>query len=175
MRKIKNSPLFTTFLIMAVALCFSIVFAKEQKAKQVNGAEHRNAVSALVQDLLNVADKEGNGIGEQVRTVAKEQNETKDEVAAKIDKIQNRSKIKTFLVGMDYKNTGQLRSEMVKTRNQIERLTRLMNKTTNERNKTIIQEQTQKLEQQQKNIDDFLTTNESKFSLFGWAVKFFNK
>ena len=160
---------------MALTFCFSIVFAKAQNEKQVNGAEHRSTVATFVRSLLNIADKEQGGIGEQVRVVAQEQNETKDKVADGIDKIQNRSKIKTFLIGTDYKNVGQLRSEMVKTGNQIDWLKKLLDKTTSEESKTALQGQIQTLEQGQQKIDDFLKANESKFSLFGWFVKLFNK
>jgi microsomal dipeptidase-like Zn-dependent dipeptidase len=175
MRKIKNNPLLIAFLALAITLCFSVAFAKAQNEKQVNGAEHRSTVATFVQSLLNVADKEQGGIGEEVKAVAQAQNGTKDKVADTIDKIQNRSKIKTFLIGTDYKNIGQLRSEMVKTRNQIDQLKRLLDKTTSEENKVVLQGQIQTLEQEQQKIEDFLKANESKFSLFGWFVKLFIK
>lgn len=175
MQKIKNNPLFAASLILAITFCFSIAFAKAQNEKQVNGAEHRSAVATFVQDLLNVAGREQGRIGEEVRAVAQAQNEIKDKIADEIDKIQNRSKVKTFLIGMDYKNIGQLRSDMVKTRNQAEQLKRLLDKITSEESKATLQEQIQALEQEQQKIGDFLNANENKFSLFGWFVKLFNK
>jgi len=175
MQKIKNNPLLIASLVLAITLCFSVVFAKAQNEKQVNGEEHRSTVATFVQSLLNVADKEQGGIGEQVRVVAQTQNETKDKMADGIDKIQNRSKVKIFLIGTDYKNIGQLRSEMVKTRNQIDWLKRLLDKTTSEESRTALQGQIQTLEQEQQKIEEFLKANESKFSLFGWFIKLFNK
>jgi len=175
MKKIKNKLLLTSFLILAITFCSSVAIAKAQNNGKANGAEHRSAVATFVQNLLNVADKEQNGIGEQVRTVAKEQNENKDGVADAIDKVQNRNKIKTFLIGTDYKNIGQLRSEMVKTGNQIDRLKRLIDKTINTESKTVLQAQLQALTQEQQKIEDFIKANESKFSIFGWFVKLFNK
>ncbi len=175
MRKIKNNSLLIASLALATTLCFSVALAKAQDEKQVNSAEHQSTVSTFIQTLLNVADKEQGGVGEQVRVVAQQQNESKDKVADALDKIQNRNKVKTFLIGTDYKNIGQLRSEMVKTRNQIDWLKRLLDKTTSEESKTVLQGQIQTLEQEQQKINDFLTANESKFSLFGWFVKLFNK
>jgi len=148
---------------------------KKENASDINGAEHRSTVSTLVQSLLNVANKEQTGIGEQVKAVAQEQNDTKDTVAIAIDKIQNRSKIKTFFIGTDYKNIGQLRSEMVKTGNQITQLARLVDQTASTSTRTTLQLQIQVLEQEQQKINDFLKANESKFSLFGWFVKLFSK
>jgi len=175
MQKIKNNSLIIAFLFLAIALGFAVALAKAQNEKQVNGVEHRSTVATFVQTLLNVADREQGGIGEEVKAIAQAQNDTKDKVADGIDKINNRSKIKTFLIGTDYKTVGQLRSEMVKTRNQIDQLKRLLDKTTSEENKTALQGQIQILEQEQQKIEDFLKANESKFSLFGWFVKLFNK
>lgn len=175
MQKIKDKPLFIASLVLAITLCFSVASAKAQNAKQVNGTEHRSTVSTFVQTLLNVADREEGGIGEQVRVVAQQQNESKDTVADAIDTIKNRGKVKTFLIGTDYKNIGQLRSEMVKTRNQIDQLKRLLDKATSEESKTALQGQIQALEQEQQKIEDFLKANESKVSLFGWFVKLFSK
>jgi len=51
----------------------------------------------------------------------------------------------------------------------------LANKVENEGDKTELQNQIQALEQEQTNINNFIAQNESKFSLFGWAVKLFRK
>lgn len=141
---------------------------------RINAETHRSAVANFVQSLLSVADKEG-GIGEQVRVIAQEQNNSKEITAEAIDKVEKRSKIKTFLLGTDYKNIGALRSEMVKTRNQIDQLNRLVSQTENEQNKTELQTQIQNLEQEKVDINNFITQNEEQFSLFGWAVKLFVK
>ncbi|MCX6731675.1 MAG: hypothetical protein NTX55_01670 [Candidatus Parcubacteria bacterium] len=176
MQKNKNL-LLAFFLTLIIAFCFSTLPAKAQNDKQINGTEHKNTVATFVQKLSKVADKEKGEMGEQVKAVARAQEEIKDKVADTIDKIQNRNKIKTFLIGTDYKNIGQLRSEMVKTGNQIDQLERLLNKatTTSEETKTTLQGQIQTLQQDQQKIEDFLKANESKFSLFGWFAKLFNK
>ena len=175
MQKIKNSTLLVSSLVLTVTFCFSVVLAQAQSDKQVTGAEHRSTVSTSVQSLLNAADKEQGGVGEQVRGVAQQLSESNDRIANALDKIQNRNKFKTFLIGTDYKNIGQLRSEMVKTRNQIDWLNRLLDKTTSEESKTSIQGQISSLELEQQKIDDFLKANESKFSMLGWFVKVFNQ
>lgn len=142
---------------------------------EINGEEHRSTVSTFVQSLLNVADREQGGIGDQVRAIATEQNDSKDNVANAIDKIKNRNELKTFFIGTDYKNVGQLRKEMVKTQNQIDKLNILLSQTTNADDQVTLLAQIQVLEQQQQKINDFLKINENKFSLFGWFVRLFNK
>lgn len=173
MEKNKKSKVLAVSLVLAATFGFSVAFAKAQGG--VSGAEHRSEISTAVQGLVKAADREDGGVGEQVKVVAQEQNESKDKEADALDKIQNRNKFKTFLIGTDYKNVGQLRSEMVKTRNRIESLKRALNQVKNEANKTAIQEEINALEKEQQKINDFLTANENKFSVFGWFVKLFNK
>lgn len=174
MQKIKSNLLLTSFLILTIAFCSSIAVASAQNDKNISGAEHRSIVSTSVQKLLEVADREG-GIGEQVKAIANEQNNSKDKVADAIDKVNNRNTVKTFLIGTDYKNIGQLRSEMVTTGNQIDQLNKLLDKTTNADDKTNLQTEIQALMQEQQKINDFIKANESKFSLLGWLVKLFKK
>lgn len=147
---------------------------KEDNKGRINSEVHRSTVANFVQSLLSVADREG-GIGQQVRVVAQQQNDSKEKAAEAIDKIEKRGKIKTFLLGTDYKNLGALRSEMVKTGNHIEQLKRLVDKAENEDNKTELKTQIRKLEQEQISINNFISQNENKFSLFGWAAKLFVK
>src|SRR3972149_2390449 len=97
---------------------------KEENKGGLNGDDHRSAVATFVQDLLKVADREQGGIGEEVRVIAQEQNDDKEEVAREIDEVNNRSGFKTFFIGTDYKNLGNLRSAIAKTQTQIDRLTR---------------------------------------------------
>lgn len=201
MKKIENSSLLITCLVLAITLCSSIAIAKAADANQaqinanqananenqantnkgqgnnnkLNGAEHRSAVATFVQSLLDVANNEQGGIGDQVRVIANAQNGSKDNVANEIDKVQNRNGFKTFLIGTDYKTIGQLRSEMVTTENQIDQLTALLDQTTDATDKASLQAQIQALTQEQQKINDFIKANESKFSLFGWLVKLFNK
>ncbi len=147
---------------------------KKENKGQFNAESHRSTVATFVQSLLIVADKES-GIGQEVKIIAEQQNNTKDRASDLINAVENRNKVKTFLIGTSYKNLGELRSQMVQTRNQIEQLKRLANKVENEGDKTELQSQIQLLEQEQTNINNFITQNESKFSLFGWAVKLFRK
>lgn len=145
---------------------------KKKNKGKVTAEEHRSTVANFVQSLLAVADREG-GIGQQVKVIAQQQNDSKEKVAESIDKVEKRGKVKTFFFSSDYKNLGDLRSQMVQTRNQIDQLKRLADKAENDQDKAELQSQIQVLEQEQTNINNFITSNESKFSLFGWAVKLF--
>jgi len=141
---------------------------------QVNAEQYRNTVANSIQALLQVANKQG-GVGTQVRAIAQQQNQSATTTIKAMEKVQTRSKVKTFFLGSDYKNLGTLRSEMVQTRNRLEQLNTLMENVQNEGDKTELQNQVQILEQEQTKIESFIKTQEGTFSLFGWMVKLFNK
>lgn len=147
---------------------------ENQVQNQTNAEQHRSSVANSVQNILQVADREG-GIGEEIRLIAQEQNKSVDSTVNAIEKIENRNKIKTFLIGTDYKNLGTLRSEIVKTTNRLEKLNKLVENVENEEDKTELQNQIKTLEEEKEKIENFVKDNESKFSLFGWFVKLFNR
>jgi len=138
---------------------------------QINAEEHRSTVANFVQGLLGVADREQGGIGEQVRVIAQQQNDSDATTSQAMEKVQTRNKIKTFLIGSDYKNLGALRSETVQTRNRLDQLNRLIQNATDTAE---IQTQIQTLEQEQTKIENFIKAQEGKFSLFGWLSKLIN-
>lgn len=193
-----NKKIFIAFVttLTIAFLLFNFASAKAQNEKGLNNAHqarekiqaqnnakinrgqaetHRSEVAEFVLNLLKVAEKEPGGIGEQIRNIAREQNEATEKIAPSLEKIEKRNKIKTFFIGTDYKNLGQLRSEMVRVRNRIERLKRLQERIENEQERNEIQSQIQAMERERARIEDFIKANEEKFSLFGWFLKLFNK
>jgi hypothetical protein len=142
---------------------------------QVNAEQFRGTVANSVQSMIQVADRQPSTIGNQVRVIAQQQNQSATTTVRAMEKIQARSKIQTFLFGSDYKNLGALRSEVVQTRNRLQQLNNLMTSVQNEGDKTELQSQIQVLEQEQVRIESFIKAQEGTFSLFGWLAKMFNK
>jgi len=205
MEKTKHSALF--IVLLAIVVIFSLVAVVAAKQNQGNGTgtvnatsedededatssqgqlnaiAHRSVVANFVQNLLKTASGTEGGIGQQVRVIAQQQNDSDTTTTAAITKINNRGKIKIFLIGSDYRNLGALRSEMVHTRNRISQLTRLIQNATGTSATgtatttatTTIQAQIQALEQEQTRIENFIKAQEGKFSLFGWLLKLFSK
>jgi len=184
MLKTKNQLLYISILAIIFVLFFTFpTEAKSEQAQnagqgqnqeqhgQINAEQHGSAVAGFVQSLLQVADREG-GIGQQVRTIAQQQNQSASTTIRAMEQVRARSKIKTFLFGTDYKNLGALRNEVVQTRNRLEQLNRLMESA---QDQTELQNQIQNLEQEQEKIDNFIQEQETKFSLFGWLSKLFNQ
>ena len=140
---------------------------------QANATERRSSVANFVQSLLRVAEREPGSIGEQVRVIAQEQNESNETATEAVTEVQTRGKIRTLLFGSDYKNLGVLRKEVVQTRNRLQQLDRLIESMTSDEDKTEVQVQIQALSEQQTILENFVEEQESKMSLFGWLVKMF--
>lgn len=148
--------------------------AKTKAEKGGQGDAHKSEVAKFVQTLLSAADRMG-GIGEQVRVIAQEQANSTEKTVKAIEKVEERSWIKTFLIGSDYKNLGEIRSEIVTTENRLERLSREVEKMASSTERTAVTTEIQSLKDEQEKLETFVKTNESKFSIFGWAVKLFQK
>ncbi|OGY43500.1 MAG: hypothetical protein A3J62_04165 [Candidatus Buchananbacteria bacterium RIFCSPHIGHO2_02_FULL_38_8] len=172
MKNFKKPAIFVLSFIFLFTLPY-IVLAANDKGKAVS-AEHRSRVAEVVQQLTAVANQDEN-IGEEVSQVAQAENEAREKVATIIEKIETRGKFKTFLLGTDYKNIGALRSELVTTANHIERLSKALERTIDEEVKAELNAQITALEEAKTKVESFIQTNESKFSLLGWLVKFFNR
>lgn len=149
--------------------------ATSTKAKEKSqGDAHKSAVALVVQKLLSVANREG-GIGAEVRLIAQEQASTSDTVKKDMDEINNENPLKRFFFGTDYKNTGELRSTIVTTQNHIDRLKKVLERTTSTTTKAELSAQIAELEKVASSTEAFIKTNEAKFSLFGWLNKFLSR
>ncbi len=142
---------------------------------RADAEDHRSTVSTFVQSLLRVANRDG-GIGAEVRAIAQAQNDSASTTAHAMARTEKVGGVKKFLFGGDYKNLGILRSEMVKTRNNIEKLENLLDRTTNTADRAELEAQITVLKNTQVKIEAFIEAHESSFSLLGWLVKpFANK
>jgi len=165
----------TSSIAIASLLLFSLgvgVSAQNDKGKMTS-QEHRSKVAEVVQVLTELAGKDQN-IGEEVRLIAQEQKESNDRATAAMEAVETRGKFRTFLFGTDYKNVGVIRSELVKTDNHINRLTKAKDRTEDEGIRTELDTQIANLRETKSQTEFFVQENESKFSLFGWLVRLFN-
>lgn len=146
--------------------------SSEREHGQVTAEEHRSVVATFVHSLLSEADRAG-GIGEEVRTVAQNQQQSASTTAEAMARIETRSRIATFLFGTDWNSAGTIRSELAKGNNDITKLQGLLASTTSSTVRATIEAQIQNLTQEQERVQAFVQEHENRFSLFGWFVKLF--
>ncbi|TAK95873.1 hypothetical protein EPO05_03175 [Patescibacteria group bacterium] len=152
-------------------------FEKADKSKGTTNSQlHKEKSNEVAKNLKEVADDEetaGNTeVSEQIDEVAAEQDQNEEETTEAIAEVEGRGKVKTFLIGTDYKNLGQLRSSLVHNENDIRKLTKSLTQVQTPENQALIEAELATLMQERERIKTVITTNESSFSLFGWVSKF---
>ncbi len=171
-------------LVMAILLVgfssisYATATASNNGSNTVSGSQsvadqHLSEVSRFVQNLNTLAGKDQN-IGLEIKAVATEQADTASKSAEAINSIEHRNSLVTFLFGTDYGRIGTLRSQLVTNQNEINRLTRAMARATSPDVKAGLQKQIDALKAIGANINQFITVNETKFSVLGWAVRLFS-
>lgn len=141
---------------------------------KLTSESHRSVVATFVHSLKDLADRDG-GIGEQVREIARSQNDSATTTLNAMKKVEDRGGFRTFLFGTDYKNIGMIRSEIATTSNNIAKLKSILEKMGTTSDQADLSYQIKTLEAQQSKLEDFVTSREKTFSLFGWFNKRFAK
>lgn len=150
-------------------------YKEEREMKEMGQEEmHRSVVASFVQTLLDAADRMDGASGE-VRAIAQEQVTSSEKVVEAVKNTKKRGWVKTMLIGSDYKNLGAIRSEMMTTENRMERLIRETERIVLPADRMAIMEEIQLIRDEQTKLKTFVEANESKFSLFGWAARLFQK
>jgi hypothetical protein len=155
---------------------YSATFAKETRSGNKKGTTtaelHRSEVANFVQTLLSSPARVG-GIGEQVRLIAREQASSTEIMVAAIEKVEQRGKVKTFIIGADNKNLGVIRSELVTMQNRIQRLGTEAERMASSTEKDTLIREIVSLGEERIKIETFIKDNEDVFSLFGWVRRIF--
>ena len=158
--------------VLFLSLC-SPAFAKKDADTTVSpkeAAQARNTVRKLNRITNETEDPE---IGEEAGELAEEQENIEDRVEETIEEVDKRSSLVKFFIGPDYKNLGQLRKEVVHTRNNVRQLEHLREKA-GEEEQGSIDEAIQALQAKASDIQADITERSSGFSLFGWLLRWFS-
>lgn len=81
--------------------------------------------------------------------------------------VQNRSKIKTFLIGSDYKKLEDLEGKIVGYKEHISKLDNFSKQTESQEIIEMINEDKEDIQKLNKSIEEFVTKERNRFSLFG--------
>ena len=133
---------------------------------------HRSAIATFVQTLRATAERDG-GIGAKVRVVAQSQSDAASTTIDAMTKIENRNKAASFFFGTDWKSAGAIRSAIAQNDADIRNLEKLVSVTSNASVRAELEAEIETLENARKDLEDFVTSHEEKFSLLGWFTKLF--
>ena len=130
--------------------------------------QNQNQVREAVHALLASEDLVG-GIGKQVSEIALEFNNSVEKTIQAEEKIQTRSKIKTFFFGGDKETAEELEEEVGQNQNRIQELKQLKADCSCQQEvMAVIQEQVQNMEQEQTRLSQLTQEQKQKKGLFSW-------
>jgi hypothetical protein len=136
-----------------------------------NAVENMSTVALKVQELLQL--RTTGGIGEEVRQVAREQNQAQTQIQAQLDKINSKGQLARFLTGTDYGAVKNLEAQLEQNQLRIKQLEQLQNKLVNQGDITMVKETIQALIEENTSLQEIITTEGQLKSLFGWLFKLF--
>jgi hypothetical protein len=135
-----------------------------------SSTQKRSQVANAVQAMLQVADRNG-GIGQQVRTIAQNQNQNQVKLEQNIEKIQGRGGFAKFFIGPNYGEIKDAQKTLEQNREQIRQLNQIRTQLSSQGDQQQLTEQIKILEQANQEIETLLVDSQSGFSLFGWLNK----
>ena len=136
------------------------------------GDHHRSAVAEFVRKWHKIASSTEGGIGEHVREVAKEQNDSKDKTAETLKMMESRSAFMKFLIGANRDRIKELQDSETMMQNHIDKLNQIKSLTTGEVQNDLNVE-IEALAKEKERVQTIIGENQSKSGIFGWLIRIF--
>jgi hypothetical protein len=138
-----------------------------------NAAEHMSNVAEQVKLMLGTQTE--SGIGEQVRMIAREQNQAQTEIAEQIRRLDAKGQIMRFLTGTDLGAVKNLRTQIEMNQIRVQQLEQLMNQLSNRTESSLIQETIRAILAENNALQERIMAEEQTRSMFGWLLKLFER
>ena len=133
--------------------------------------EHMSNVAKQVQLMLQIRTE--GGIGDQVREIAKEQNQSQVQTELDLEKLNGKSKFARFLTGTDFGAVKNIRQQVEQNQLRIQKLLELQNQLNNQADIKTVQESIQSIINQNTSLSELIQAEEQTKSIFGWLIKYF--
>jgi len=146
----------------------------QNNGKNGNLTQRRSQVANAVQEMLQVAERNG-GIGEQIRTIAQNQNQNQEKIEDSLTKVQKRNTFTRFIVGPNYGEINNTQKILEQNRQHIEQLNQIKDQIIDQVDQQQLLEQIQALEQTNLEVESSLGEAQKGFSLLGWLFKAFSR
>ncbi|MFA5152017.1 MAG: hypothetical protein WC554_05610 [Clostridia bacterium] len=147
---------------------------QQYQPKSETAGSRSSEVAKAVQSMVEVANRVNNpSVGEQIRDIARAQNEAEDSANKALDKVQERSGFVKFLIGSNFAQIKEVKKIMEQNQVRVRELQQIMLQLDNEADQTELQNQINVLEIQNLNLANQLDEMDGGFTLFGWLVRWF--
>jgi len=145
--------------------------AGQSDQPQAGAGNDNGGIETATQNLDRVVNRINNPeTGAQIRSMVENHNKVKTRTKTALHQMDQRNQAIKFLLGPDYKNAGQVRSDVVGLRNDIRKLEQIKNKALSV-DATDIQAAIDELQVETDEFETQLEEQLSGFSLFGWLAK----
>jgi hypothetical protein len=136
--------------------------------------ERRNEVANAVQEMLQVAER-NEGIGDQIRQVAQEQNQIQEEAEGALSKAQERKGMVKFLIGPNYSQLKKVEEKIQEHQDKFQKLESLKMQMENTEDRVVLDEEISSIKQVAEEVQEEIKQQKRGFSLFGWLTKAFSR
>ena len=134
-----------------------------------------SGIETATQNLNRVVERNNNPeTGEQVRSMIQSHEKVQARTKTVLQQMSQRNKAVKFMIGPDYKNAGQVRSDVVGLRNDIRKLEQIKEDSLPV-DAGDVQGAIDELQVEAEGLEAQLTEQLSGFSLFGWLAKLLTK
>ncbi len=144
---------------------------EQLQTRSQTALEHMSEVAKQVQQLLQI--RTSGGIGEQVREIAREQNQAHTRIQEELNRLDSRSRLVRFLAGTDHKAVKNLKAQIKQNRVRIRQLEQLQTQISNQGEASLIQATIQALIQENASLAERIKAEEQTKGLFGWLFRLF--
>jgi hypothetical protein len=137
--------------------------------------QHMSQVAVTAENLVRFSERvENQGLGSQIREVARLQVESEDRVNQSIDNAQGKNSYLKFMFGPNYDELAKIKKEMEQNRLRIQEMNQILSQIQNEADRTALQSEIATMEEQNTALQEQLNELEDGFSLFGWFSRLIN-
>lgn len=134
-----------------------------------------SGIETATQNLNRVTNRNNNPeTGQQIRSMVQNHQKVQERTKTALHQMDQRNQAIKFLLGPDYRNAGQVRSDVVGLRNDIRKLEQIKDKSL-PTDVEDIQGAIDELQVEADGLETQLEEQLSGFSLFGWLAKLLAK
>lgn len=138
--------------------------------EHATAATQRSAVAQAVAELLANPNLSG-GIGEQVREIARNQEENRTQITEQLNLLHQRQSLIKRIIGPDYKIIKQANQNLIRNQTQITELNTLLASLTDPEAQNAVQDMITALSEQNSELQNAVNSEDQRFSLLGWLFR----
>lgn len=146
--------------------------SNQQRSKNfgTEALSRQSRVANTVQEMEKIATR-NQGIGDQIRTIAQNQNRIQEEAEIALQTAQNRGGFSKFLIGPNYGQLKDVEERLENHNENLAELKELKDQIQDSGDVVLLDQQINTMEEIKTELEAAVSENQRGFSLFGWLNK----